>query len=135
MTPGRRPVSRPLILVVDDVGDNREMYAEFLEYEGYQVAQAGSGLEAVALAHSLAPILIVMDLSMPGMDGWEAARRLKADPQTASIPVLVVSAHALRGTEEHAREAGADRFLTKPCLPDALSTTIAAMLVAAAERS
>jgi two-component system cell cycle response regulator DivK len=65
-----RRATAPLILVVDDVGDNREMYAEFLEYEGYQVAQARTGVEALALAQTVAPALIVMDLSMPGMDGW-----------------------------------------------------------------
>jgi two-component system, cell cycle response regulator DivK len=123
-----RRATAPLILVVDDVGDNREMYAEFLEYEGYQVAQARTGVEALALAQTVAPALIVMDLSMPGMDGWEATRRLKADARMKSIPVLVVSAHALRGTEERAREAGADGFLTKPCLPEDLSAKVAAML-------
>jgi two-component system cell cycle response regulator DivK len=123
-----RRATAPLILVVDDVGDNREMYAEFLEYEGYQVAQARSGVEALALAQTVTPALIVMDLSMPGMDGWEATRRLKADARMKSIPVLVVSAHALRGTEERAREAGADGFLTKPCLPEDLSAKVAAML-------
>jgi two-component system cell cycle response regulator DivK len=129
----RAAAARPLILVVDDVADNREMYAEFLEYEGYQVAQASTGTEVLALAQSVVPALIVMDLSMPGMDGWEAARRLKADALTNSIPVLVVSAHALRGSEEGARQAGADGFLTKPCLPETLSEKIAAMLAAAAE--
>lgn len=124
----RRRATAPLILVVDDVGDNREMYAEFLEYEGYQVAQARTGVEALALAQTVAPALIVMDLSMPGMDGWEATRRLKADARMTSIPVLVVSAHALGGTEERAREAGADGFLTKPCLPEDLSAKVAAML-------
>jgi two-component system cell cycle response regulator DivK len=128
MTTHDAAAARPLILVVDDVGDNREMYAEFLEYEGYQVAQARTGVEALALAQNVAPALIVMDLSMPGMDGWEAARRLKADARTKSIPVLVVSAHALRGTEERAREAGADSFLRKPCLPEDLSAKVAAML-------
>jgi two-component system, cell cycle response regulator DivK len=123
-----RRATAPLILVVDDVGDNREMYAEFLEYEGYQVAQARTGVEALALAQTVAPALIVMDLSMPGMDGWEATRRLKADARMKSIPVLVVSAHALRGTEDRAREAGADGFLTKPCLPEDLSAKVAAML-------
>jgi two-component system, cell cycle response regulator DivK len=123
-----RRATAPLILVVDDVGDNREMYAEFLEYEGYQVAQARTGVEALALAQTVAPALIVMDLSMPGMDGWEATRRLKADARMKSIPVLVVSAHALRGTDERAREAGADGFLTKPCLPEDLSAKVAAML-------
>ena len=131
----RKPVRRQLILVADDVGDNREMYAEYLEYEGYEVVQAPTGMEAVELAQTLTPALIIMDLSMPTMDGWEATRRLKADARTRLIPVLVLSAHALRGTEEGARVAGADGFLTKPCLPDDLSTKIVAMLAAGAERS
>jgi two-component system cell cycle response regulator DivK len=125
----RRPAAvRPLILVVDDVVDNRQMYAEYLEYDGYQVEQARNGIEALALAPTLRPALIVMDLSMPGMDGWDATRQLKADPRTKQIPVLIVSGHALGAVERGAREAGADGFVTKPCLPEELSKKIATIL-------
>jgi CheY-like chemotaxis protein len=106
------------------------MYAEYLEYVGYQVVQAKTGTEAVMLAQAMTPRLIVMDLSMRDMDGWEATRRLKADPRTASILILVVSGHALDRAERQARQQGADDFLTKPCLPEDLSAKIAAMLAA-----
>jgi CheY-like chemotaxis protein len=132
VTPSDDAAARPLILIVDDTGDNRQMYAEYLEYDGYRVEQAGSGAEAVVFAEEVNPALIVMDLSMPDMDGWEATRRLKADARTRSIPVLVVSGHALRGAEKSAREAGADAFVVKPCLPEDLSAKIAAMLAARA---
>ena len=116
------------VLVADDIADNRQMYAEYLEYEGYRVEQARNGEEAVALARALMPDLIVMDLSMPEMDGWEATRLLKGDPVTRSIPIVVVSGHAFGPPEIRAREAGADAFLTKPCLPAQLAEKISAML-------
>ena len=119
---------RAFVLVADDIPDNRQMYAEYLEYEGYRVEQACNGEEAVALAGALMPDLIVMDLSMPTMDGWEATRLLKGDPVTQSIPILVVSGHAFGPAELRARDAGADGFVTKPCLPAQLVEKIAAML-------
>lgn len=122
-----------MILVVDDVVDNRIMYAEYLEYDGYRVEQARNGDEALVVAPAVMPALIVMDLSMPGMDGWQATRRLKADPRTKGILILVVSGHALGAVEASAREAGADAFCTKPCLPEDLSAKIAVMLAAPAE--
>ena len=124
--------ARSLILVVDDIGDNRQMYAEYLEYDGYRVEQAGSGAEAVVLAEEVRPALIVMDLSMPDMDGWDATRRLKGDPRTRAIPIIVVTGHALGNAEQRALEAGADAFLTKPCLPNDLASKIAAMLASRA---
>ena len=117
-----------LVLIVDDIPDNRQMYAEYLEYEGYRVEQACNGEEAIAFARALTPDLIVMDLSMPGIDGWEATRLLKADPGTQSIAILVVSGHAFGAAEQRAREAGADAFLAKPCLPGDVAEKIAAML-------
>jgi two-component system cell cycle response regulator DivK len=117
-----------VILVVDDVDDNRLMYVEYLEYAGYQVAQARTGTQALGLAREVAPALIVMDLSMPDMDGWEATRRLKADPRTRRILILVVSGHALGKAEQQSWDAGADGFLTKPCLPEDLAAKIATML-------
>jgi two-component system, cell cycle response regulator DivK len=116
------------VLVSDDIADNRQMYAEYLEYEGYRVEQARNGAEAVAFAHALMPDLIVMDLSMPEMDGWEATRLLKGDPVTRAIPILVVSGHAFGPAEIRAREARADAFLTKPCLPAQLAEKISSML-------
>ena len=119
----------PLILIVDDIGDNRQMYAEYLEYGGYRVEQAGSGAEAVVFAEEVTPALIVMDLSMPDMDGWEAIRRIRSNARTASIPILVVSGYSLDATQRGiAVGARADAFLIKPCLPEDLAAKIAAML-------
>ena len=108
------PRSKPLILVVDDFQDNREMYAEFLAFAGFDALQAGNGLEALELAFSRRPDVIIMDLSLPGMDGWEATRRLKADPATARIPVIALTAQAMAGDRDQALAAGCDDYVTKP---------------------
>jgi two-component system, cell cycle response regulator DivK len=118
----------PLILVVDDYQDAREMYAEYLQFSGFRVAEARNGNEAVAQAFSLRPDLILMDLSLPGMDGWEATRVLKADERTKHIPVVALTGHALAGASEGARRAGCDSFVTKPCLPDDLVVEVRRML-------
>jgi CheY-like chemotaxis protein len=119
---------RSLILVVDDYQDAREMYAEYLQYSGFRVAEARNGNEAVAQARSLKPDLILMDLSLPGMDGWEATRVLKADEETRHIPIVALTGHALAGASEGARKAGCDSFVTKPCLPDDLVVEVRRML-------
>jgi CheY-like chemotaxis protein len=118
----------PLILVVDDYEDAREMYAEYLRFCGFRVAEARNGNEALEQAFSLMPDLILMDLSLPGMDGWEATRQLKADPRTSRIPVVALTGHALAGASEGARKAGCDSFVTKPCLPDDLVVEVRRML-------
>jgi two-component system, cell cycle response regulator DivK len=118
----------PLILVVDDYQDAREMYAEYLQFSGFRVAEARNGNEAVAQARSLKPDLILMDLSLPGMDGWEATRVLKADDETRRIPIVALTGHALAGASEGARKAGCDSFVTKPCLPDDLVVEVKRML-------
>ena len=118
----------PLILVVDDYQDAREMYAEYLQFSGFRVAEARNGNEAVAQAFSLRPDLILMYLSLPGMDGWEATRVLKADDRTRHIPVVALTGHALAGASEGARKAGCDSFVTKPCLPDDLVVEVRRML-------
>ncbi len=118
----------PLILVVDDYEDAREMYAEYLRFCGFRVAEARNGNEALEQAFSLMPNLILMDLSLPGMDGWEATRQLKADPRTARIPVVALTGHALAGASEGAKRAGCDSFVTKPCLPDDLVVEVRRML-------
>ena len=119
---------KPLILVVDDYQDAREMYAEYLEYSGFRVAEARNGNEAVEQAFALQPDLILMDLSLPGMDGWEATRRLKADDRTRQIPIVALTGHALAGASEGAKRAGCDSFVTKPCLPDDLVVEVRRML-------
>ncbi len=118
----------PLILVVDDYDDAREMYAEYLQFCGFRVAEARNGNEALEQAFTLKPDLILMDLSLPGMDGWEATRQLKADDRTRTIPVVALTGHALAGASEGAKRAGCDSFVTKPCLPDDLVVEVRRML-------
>jgi CheY-like chemotaxis protein len=112
--------SRPLVLIVDDFEDNRAMYAEYLTYSGYEVEQAADGQEAVHMTQRLLPDVVVMDLSLPILDGWEATRRVKADARTRNIPIIALSGHALARHSRGAREAGCDAFLAKPCLPETL---------------
>ena len=121
------PVSK-LVLVVDDFVDNREMYSEYLSFCGFRVIQATNGREAVETARTQKPDIIVMDLSLPVMDGWEATRLLKADVGTRNIPVVVLTGHALPSHSRQAQAAGCDSFLTKPCLPDQLVVEIKRML-------
>ncbi|HUB10147.1 MAG TPA: response regulator [Myxococcales bacterium] len=111
---------RPLVLLVDDFEDNREMFADYFSFSGFDVAQAGTGTEALEKAFALRPDIILMDLSLPGLDGWEATRRLKKDERTQRIPVIAVTGHALRGHSEGAMQAGCDAFIAKPCMPDDL---------------
>lgn len=118
----------PLVLVVDDFEDNRAMYIQFLTFEGFRVDEAANGKEALDKAASLLPDIVVMDLSLPVMDGWEATRKLKQDPRTRRIPVLALTGHALGAQSQRAREAGCDAFLTKPCLPENLVAEIRRML-------
>jgi two-component system cell cycle response regulator DivK len=118
----------PLILVVDDYQDAREMYAEYLQFSGFRVAEARNGNEAIEQAFSLRPDLILMDLSLPGMDGWEATRQLKSDERTRHIPVVALTGHALAGASDGAKKAGCDSFVTKPCLPDDLVVEVRRML-------
>src|SRR5213082_3933027 len=108
---------KPRVLLVDDYPDAREMYAEYLEFSGFDIVQAGNGVEAIERALDSHPDVILMDLSLPVMDGWEATRRLKADERTENIPVVALTGHALAGISEGAKKAGCDAFVTKPCLP------------------
>jgi CheY-like chemotaxis protein len=101
------------ILIVEDVELNRELLVQLLEDE-YRLVLANDGVAALDQVAQERPDLILMDLSLPHMDGWEATRRLKADSNLAKIPVIVLSAHAMRGDEERARASGCDDFLTKP---------------------
>ncbi len=127
-TSDRNGANRALILVVDDFQDNREMYAEYLVYSGFRVAEAANGLEALEKTLQLKPDLVLMDLSLPGIDGWEATRRLKSDARTQSIPVVALTGHALAGHSKVAANAGCDAFIAKPCLPEVLVRDIRQML-------
>ena len=117
-------VATPLILVVEDFDDAREMYRDYLEFSGFRVETARDGREAIDKAHSCLPDLILMDLSLPGVDGWEATRLLKADPATQHLLIIALSAHALATEGERARAAGCDGFIAKPCLPPDLVTEV-----------
>lgn len=108
----------PLVLVVDDYRDAREMYAEYLMACGFRVAEAANGVDALTQAGVMRPDVILMDLSLPGMDGWEATRRLKANRRTRHIPVVAITGHSGTGASEAARTAGCAAFVLKPALPD-----------------
>lgn len=120
----------PLVLVVEDYPDAREMYAEYLRFSGFRVAEARNGEEALEKSFSLMPDVVLMDLALPLMDGWEATRRLKGDERTAHIIIVALTGHALAGHAEGARRAGCDAFVTKPCLPDELVDEIRRLLAA-----
>ena len=110
------------------------MYTEYLEFSGFDVVEAENGMEALQRAIDAAPDIILMHLSRPVMDGWEATRRLKADKRTASIPVVALTGHALAGISEGAKRAGCDAFVTKPCLPEDLVKEIRRILETTADR-
>lgn len=102
------------ILLVEDNEMNRDMLARRLGRKGFEVLLAGDGAEAVARAREERPDLILLDMSLPVMDGWEAARTLKGDEETRSIPIIGLSAHAMEGDRQKALEAGCDDYDTKP---------------------
>ena len=102
------------VLYVEDNEDNVYMLSRRLKRKGFDVIVAGDGEQGVALAASEQPALILMDLSLPVLDGWEASRRLKGSDETRAIPIIALSAHALTGEREKALEAGCDDFDTKP---------------------
>lgn len=124
------PSLAPLILVVEDFDDAREMYRDYLQFAGLRVETARDGREAIEKARTLQPDLILMDLSLPGIDGWEATRLLKSDPATKDILIVALSAHALATEGERARRAGCDGFIAKPCLPPDLVQEITRYLKA-----
>jgi len=105
------------ILVVEDQMDNRQILRDLLGNAGYQLVEAENGEEALAAVSRQRPDLILMDIQLPVMDGYEATRRLKADPATSSIPIIVVTSYALSGDEGKARAAGCDAYVTKPYSP------------------
>ena len=118
----------PLILIVDDNLDAREMYGMYLEHEGFRWAEAVNGQEALTRARDERPALILMDATMPRMDGWEAVRQLKEDQTTSHIPLIMLTAHGFDEHRERAKKAGAAGFLAKPVLPEALAKEIRQVL-------
>jgi CheY-like chemotaxis protein len=115
------------ILLVEDNADNRDMLGRRLTRRGHRVEFAVNGEEAVSLARALQPQLILMDLSLPVMDGWEATRRIKLEPATRHIPIIALTAHAMSGDREKAMGAGADDYDTKPIDFDGLLGKIVAL--------
>lgn len=116
------------VLLVEDVADTREMYADYLRHCGFNVTTALSGAEALDAAREQTPDLILMDVTMPGLDGWTATRLLKNDPITRDVPVLILTAHVFTEHRAKAQEVGADGFIGKPCMPDELAREITAAL-------
>ena len=102
------------ILLVEDNEMNRDMLSRRLQRRGYEVAMALDGQQGVDMARTVSPDIILMDLSLPVLDGWEATRRLKAEPATRSIPVIALTAHAMSGDREKAMESGCDDYDSKP---------------------
>ena len=116
------------ILLVEDNEMNRDMLSRRLKRRGYEVTIAINGAEGVEMASSLMPDLILMDMSLPVMDGWEATKNIKADSQTKSIPVIALTANAMSGDREKALQAGCDDYDTKPIELSRLLTKIKAFL-------
>ena len=125
----------PLILVAEDNEDNRLIAATMLRHVGYRVAEATTGSEAMELARSLDPALVLMDVGMPDIDGWTATRALKSDPKTRHIIIIAFTAHALPGDRETARNAGCDGYLAKPIEPRRLAQEVARALAASDSRA
>jgi two-component system, cell cycle response regulator DivK len=105
------------VLIADDATESREMYATYLTFRGFQVVKAADGTQALDKARRARPDVLVLDLAMPGLDGMEVCRRLKADPRTSALPVIALTGHVFKEWERAARAAGFDSYLAKPCLP------------------
>ena len=116
------------ILLVEDNEMNRDMLSRRLQKRGYEVLTAVDGREGLTLAQSEAPALILMDMTLPVLDGWEVTRQLRAVPVTRAIPIIALTAHAMSGDREKAIEAGCDDFDTKPIELPRLLTKIEALL-------
>ncbi len=118
----------PLVLIVDDHADSREMCTTLLELSGFRTAEAANGIEAISRSREFAPACILMDLSLPGVDGWEAARRLKADRETREIPIVALSGHVTTRNGSAGAPAEFAAVVTKPFTPDTLLAAIRAAL-------
>jgi CheY-like chemotaxis protein len=121
------------ILLVEDNPDNRTIYGTILRHFGYEVAEAETGEDGIRVAREIHPALILMDVAMPGMDGWEATRILKADAETASIPIIALTAHAMSEDRKRAEEVGCDGYLSKPVEPRRVVQEVERLLAPAAE--
>jgi CheY-like chemotaxis protein len=124
----RQPAVAPLVLVVDDSEDAREMYGEYLVSSGFRVDHAADGEHALLKVLAVMPSVVVMDLSMPVIDGWAATRSIKTHPKTKGIPVVAITGHVTFENLNRATEAGADAVLVKPCLPRDLLAVVRSIL-------
>jgi DNA-binding response OmpR family regulator len=122
----------PLILVVDDSSHTRELYGEYLAHVGFRVQTTGDGETALQVAGHMRPEVIVLDLSMPRLDGIAVITRLRRDRATRDIPIVMLTGHAAEAIERGVLEAGAKVFLTKPCLPEDLEAHVRQVLKRAA---
>jgi CheY-like chemotaxis protein len=118
----------PLVLLAEDFEDARELYRDYLEFSGFTVHTVANGRDAIDQALALLPDIILMDASMPVLDGWQATREIKTHPNTKHIPILALTAHAFEDAKQEARAVGCDGFVTKPCLPDDLVSEVRAVL-------
>jgi len=116
------------VLLVEDNLHNRRIFTSILTHYGFAVREAVNGAEAVELARSVQPDLILMDLSLPVLDGWEATRRIKEDAELQRIPIIALTAHAMSGDEGRALDAGCDAYLSKPISPKKVVTAVQEML-------
>lgn len=110
-------MDKKTVLLVEDNADNRLVYGTILRHHGFTVIEAENGVTAVELARETLPDAILMDISLPILDGWRATELIKSDPLTSRIPVVALTAHALTQDREKARSVGCDGYLTKPCDP------------------
>jgi len=112
------------ILVIEDQEDNRRILCDLLTTRGYEIIEATTGLDGVSIAEKERPDLILMDIQLPGIDGYEATRRIKANPTLHQIPIIAVTSYALSGDDAQALEAGCDAYVAKPFSPRALLAKI-----------
>jgi two-component system cell cycle response regulator DivK len=129
--PANSSSKKPLLLLVEDHADTREMYGAYMKFAGFRVISAMTAEQAIELAFAEHPAVIVMDVALPMMTGTEAVRRLKANPASASIPVLLLSGHAMPTERNAGLAAGANRYVAKPCLPNELVEHIRSLLTVA----
>lgn len=107
----------PLILIIDDTEDNREVYVQFFRHQGWRVSAAEDGIEGLRMASEQLPSLIVLDLGLPKMDGWQVAEQLKGNAATSHIPIIACTGHSGPELKKRALAAGVSEYVVKPCLP------------------
>jgi DNA-binding response OmpR family regulator len=121
-------MSKNKLLIVDDDRNTREGYRTYLSGKGFEVRALDGGVDALEFAKSAAPDLVVLDLGLPDIDGWEVARRLKGDDETRAIPIIAFSGRSMQHEQVSALRAGCDVYLTKPCAPDKLLGAVRKLL-------